>query len=173
MATNYHIIPATTPHHLTAARTLFTAYATWLNIDLTFQNFQAELSSLPGKYSPQEGGDLLLAYSSSADPSPLGCVALRPLPDKDDERQQRQQRQLCEVKRLLSGPKPVQEHYLPRHFGLPATSNVEEQHLHVGKRETVKILLVERFLCGDVIYLARVLISKVVYALIVVPRVAA
>ncbi|KAI2999157.1 acyl-CoA N-acyltransferase [Aspergillus phoenicis ATCC 13157] len=101
MATNYHIIPATTSHHLTAARTLFTAYATWLNIDLTFQNFQAELSSLPGKYSPQEGGDLLLAYSSSADPSPLGCVALRPLPDKDDERQQRQ---LCEVKRLYVTP---------------------------------------------------------------------
>lgn len=101
MPPTYQIIPATTPHHHLAARTLFTAYAAWLNIDLTFQNFQAELSSLPGKYSPQEGGDLLLAYSSSADTSssPLGCVALRPLPVKDDERQQ-----LCEVKRLYVAP---------------------------------------------------------------------
>ncbi|RAK86558.1 acyl-CoA N-acyltransferase [Aspergillus costaricaensis CBS 115574] len=101
MPPTYQIIPATTPHHHLAARTLFTAYAAWLNIDLTFQNFQAELSSLPGKYSPQEGGDLLLAYSSSADPSsssssPLGCVALRPLSSG--------QQQLCEVKRLYVAP---------------------------------------------------------------------
>ncbi|OJJ74505.1 hypothetical protein ASPBRDRAFT_193226 [Aspergillus brasiliensis CBS 101740] len=98
MATEYYIIPATTPSHLTAARTLFTAYATWLNIDLTFQNFQAELSSLPGKYSPQQGGDLLLAYSADSSSSPLGCIALRPLPSKENEQP------LCEVKRLYVAP---------------------------------------------------------------------
>ncbi|PWY95318.1 acyl-CoA N-acyltransferase [Aspergillus sclerotioniger CBS 115572] len=94
----YHIIPATTPSHLTTARTLFTTYAQYLNIDLTFQNFEAELSSLPGKYSPPDG-EILLAYSNTSPPMPLGCVALRPLPSPPES-----PRQYCEVKRLYVAP---------------------------------------------------------------------
>lgn len=43
---------------------LFLAYATSLGIDLTFQSFQTELDSLPGKYAASEGGTLLIARTN-------------------------------------------------------------------------------------------------------------
>ncbi|PYI07178.1 acyl-CoA N-acyltransferase [Aspergillus sclerotiicarbonarius CBS 121057] len=93
----YHIIPATTPSHITTARDLFITYAKWLNVDLTFQDFEGELASLPGKYAPPDG-EILLAYSTSDPSIPLGCVALRPLPDPENLRR------FCEVKRLYVAP---------------------------------------------------------------------
>ena len=71
---------------------LFTAYAQSLNIDLTFQDFAAELASFPGKYAPPSGC-ILLARSPSGG-EPLGCVALRPL----------QTTSYCEMKRLYVTP---------------------------------------------------------------------
>ncbi|TID15196.1 hypothetical protein E2P81_ATG08269 [Venturia nashicola] len=62
---------------LALIKDLFLDYTKWLNIDLTYQNFEAELAVLPGKYSPP-GGELLLARSATSN-KPLGCVALRPL----------------------------------------------------------------------------------------------
>jgi ribosomal protein S18 acetylase RimI-like enzyme len=77
---------------------LFTAYTTWLNIDLTFQDFANELASLPGKYAPPTG-DLLLARRTAND-EPLGCIALRPLPVQAETRHQK----TCELKRLYVVP---------------------------------------------------------------------
>ncbi|OJK04572.1 hypothetical protein ASPACDRAFT_56038 [Aspergillus aculeatus ATCC 16872] len=110
----YRIIPAHTPEHLSAIRSLFRAYVQWLNIDLTFQDFETELNSLPGKYGAASGGDLLLAYSSSTPEEhniPLGCVALRPLtlrsypiePSHDDG-DDRPEVKYCEMKRLYVSP---------------------------------------------------------------------
>jgi GNAT superfamily N-acetyltransferase len=76
MAT-FTITKVRTSEDLAVIRNLFIAYTKWLNIDLTYQNFQAELAVLPGKYFPP-GGELLLARSMSTN-EPLGCVALRPL----------------------------------------------------------------------------------------------
>ncbi|RAL05482.1 GNAT family N-acetyltransferase [Aspergillus ibericus CBS 121593] len=101
---SYQIIPATTPTHITTTRTLFLTYAQWLNIDLSFQNFDAELSSLPGKYAPPDG-EILLAYSTSSPSIPLGCIALRPLPDPEDPSSSPStSRRYCEVKRLWVAP---------------------------------------------------------------------
>ena len=49
------------PSDLEHIRQLLTSYTTWLDLDLEFQGFEEELSSLPGKYSLQLGGCLLLA----------------------------------------------------------------------------------------------------------------
>src|SRR4051812_27249219 len=57
---NATISPARTPADLAAAAALFTSYAAWLDIDLTFQDFAAELASLPGKYAPP-AGEIFLA----------------------------------------------------------------------------------------------------------------
>ncbi|KAK7532010.1 putative GNAT family N-acetyltransferase [Phyllosticta citribraziliensis] len=78
--TPFTIHPARTPHDFVAAATLFRAYYEWLNVDLTFQDFAAELASLPGKYAPSRGGELFLALLTPADGSPsdpVGCIALR------------------------------------------------------------------------------------------------
>ncbi|RDW90246.1 GNAT family N-acetyltransferase [Aspergillus mulundensis] len=90
--TKFRIVPAQTAEDIATAKSLFTAYVEWLNIDLSFQSFQSELGSLPGKYGAPHG-ELLLAYST--DNKPLGCVALRPLD---------QPSQTCEMKRLYVPP---------------------------------------------------------------------
>jgi putative acetyltransferase len=84
-----------TPDDLKDTITLFKAYTTWLNIDLTFQDYATELANLPGKYAPPSG-ELLLARSTSSDEA-LGCVALRPLPMTGQEG-------CCEMKRLYVAP---------------------------------------------------------------------
>ncbi len=64
---------------------LFQEYAESLGIDLCFQNFDAELQSLPGKYGPPDGKLILVLVDSLA----AGCIALRRLSDD-----------ICEMKRL-------------------------------------------------------------------------
>ena len=90
--TVYTIKSVTTAADLDAIIQLFKAYTLWLNIDLTFQGFATELSSLPGKYSPPSGS--LLLARSSATREPLGCVAVRPMSAEG----------VCEMKRLYVAP---------------------------------------------------------------------
>ena len=72
--TPFTIHPARSPHDVAATAALFRAYHEWLNIDLSFQSFAAELASLPGKYAPSAGGEILLAR---VDDEVVGCIALR------------------------------------------------------------------------------------------------
>lgn len=63
------------PELLVATRQVFTEYAKQLEVDLCFQNFEAELADLPGEYG-QPGGALLLAL---VDGEVAGCCGLRAL----------------------------------------------------------------------------------------------
>jgi ribosomal protein S18 acetylase RimI-like enzyme len=104
MARSFQIVQAQTAEDFATARTLFTAYAESLGIDLTFQSFESELQSLPSQYGPPHGA-LLLAYG--IDPKVvLGCVAVRPLVNKGHEvaQPQDQVRSCCEMKRLYVSP---------------------------------------------------------------------
>ena len=80
---------ATTSDDIQNARQLFEEYASSLGFSLCFQNFDQELESLPGKYSPPSGR-LLLAYSNE---QLAGCIALRQL-----------DAHTCEMKRLFVRP---------------------------------------------------------------------
>ena len=75
--------------HLDAIRALFVEYAAALGFDLAFQDFERELTNLPGDYAPPDGG-LLLAYYEG---QPAGCVAWHKLADD-----------ICEMKRLYVRP---------------------------------------------------------------------
>ena len=87
----FHIAPAGSDDDLAACAALFGTYAAALGIDLSYQDFDAELAGLPGRYAPPMGA-LLLARG--ADAAPLGCVGLRPLAADG----------CCEMKRLYVEP---------------------------------------------------------------------
>ena len=77
-----HIHPAI---DVTIARQLFREYAESLGVDLSFQNFEREIATLPGDYEP-----ILVAHWNS---EPAGCVALRAIEPP-----------VCEMKRLYVRP---------------------------------------------------------------------
>ncbi len=62
-----------------ASAAIFREYGDSLGIDLSFQNFEEELTSLPGLYAAPRG-TLLLAW---VDGELAGCCALRPIDDVD------------------------------------------------------------------------------------------
>jgi putative acetyltransferase len=76
-----------------AAREILREYAASLNVDLCFQNFEAELAALPGEYAAPKG-HLLLAF---VDGELAGCGGVRALPDADYAN-------ACEMKRLYVRP---------------------------------------------------------------------
>ena len=81
---------ADTADDIESVRTLFLEYAASLGFDLSFQDFDREVASLPGDYAPPSGVLLLAADGVT----PAGCVGLRPWGDADT----------CEMKRLYVRP---------------------------------------------------------------------
>ena len=82
---------ATTDHDMADARDLMRRYAQWTGIDLCFQNFEAELADLPGKYVAPLGALWLARIDTQ--PHPVGVIAVRPLDAA-----------ACEMKRLWVEP---------------------------------------------------------------------
>jgi ribosomal protein S18 acetylase RimI-like enzyme len=83
------IIQAETQEQVKDAKALFLEYAKSLNFDLCFQDFDKELASLPGDYTPPEGRLLIAMQNNQV----AGCVALRKFEDN-----------ICEMKRLYVKP---------------------------------------------------------------------
>jgi carbonic anhydrase len=76
---------------LEQVRQYFRNYAGWLGVDLSYQNFEQEMASLPGAYTAPEGR----LFFAQVDGRPAGCVGVRPLPESDG---------VCEMKRLYVTP---------------------------------------------------------------------
>jgi putative acetyltransferase len=74
---------------MTLVRALFREYQAFLGVDLCFQDFEAELAQLPGKYTPPRGR-ILFAHCGGA---LAGCVAMRPIDTIT-----------CEMKRMFVRP---------------------------------------------------------------------
>ena len=75
--------------YMSTIRELFLEYIDSLGFELDFQDYRAELASLPGKYCSPEGSLLLAIRDGKA----VGCIAMRPLNDR-----------VCEMKRLYVRP---------------------------------------------------------------------
>jgi len=75
---------ATLAHDIAYARSLMQRYAQWSGVNLCFQNFEAELAELPGKYVAPAGTLWLASFEQSAEPA--GVIAGRPLDDTACER---------------------------------------------------------------------------------------
>ena len=76
-------------HPLEQVRQFFRNYAAWLGVDLSFQNFEQEMATLPGAYAPPQGR----LFYAEHDGSPAGCVGIRALSEG-----------VCELKRLYVSP---------------------------------------------------------------------
>ncbi|TPX07439.1 uncharacterized protein E0L32_002091 [Thyridium curvatum] len=86
-----------------AATSCFRAYTEWLNMDLAFQDFGTEISTLPGKYAAPKGALLLACDPCSQEV--LGCIAMRPLDLQPEFRTKRRaDAKYCELKRLYVYP---------------------------------------------------------------------
>ena len=68
---------AASPANIQAVIACFNAYMSWLDEDVSFQDYDDEKKILPGAYSPPTGA-LLLAVDAETDQT-LGCIAFRPL----------------------------------------------------------------------------------------------
>jgi GNAT superfamily N-acetyltransferase len=88
----FDINPVRTPEDLSDTIVLLKEYVKFVNLDAGYREIETELGQLPGKYSPPIG-ELLLARRHS-DGFPIGCVAMRALPEKG----------YCEMKRLYVRP---------------------------------------------------------------------
>ena len=64
---------------LEQVRQYFRNYAAWLGVDLSYQNFDQEMASLPGAYAGPQGR---LFFAEVAG-RPAGCVGVRALPDSE------------------------------------------------------------------------------------------
>lgn len=60
------------PFELAPLVRLFRQYNAFIGIDLAFQDFDAEMATLPGKYAASHGGELYIAQCGE---TPVGCVA--------------------------------------------------------------------------------------------------
>ena len=75
-------------------RALFLEYQDWLRVDLCFQDFEAELATLPGAYAPPKGA----LWLATVDGALAGCVGFRP------HEGPRAGEGACEMKRLWLRP---------------------------------------------------------------------
>ena len=89
MAIALHTLHAGDSSRLEQVRQFFLNYAAWLGVDLSYENFDQEMRSLPGPYAPPAGR---LIYAE-CEGSPAGCVGVRPLSEG-----------VCELKRLYVTP---------------------------------------------------------------------
>ena|SRR5882724_6585403 len=121
MSPIYRLVEAVDAVQFDAARSLIEEYAAHIGasmgVDLSFQNFAAELSRLPDMYGPPSGY-LLLA---SRDDEWVGCCALRRFSDD-----------VCEMKRLYVKP-TVRGAHLGRHL----TEHLVAKALALGYRRMV------------------------------------
>lgn len=89
MTVKLHIIQSADDPAIAHVRQFFRNYAAWLGVDLSFQNFDQEMASLPGAYSAPQGR----LFFAELQGRPAGCVGIRALSDG-----------MCEMKRLYVSP---------------------------------------------------------------------
>lgn len=72
---NFDIQVARSTEDIEIAGEMFREYQEWLDVDLCFQDFENELSTLPGKYAPPSGEIFIARLNGQV----AGVVAIRPV----------------------------------------------------------------------------------------------
>ncbi len=92
MTQAFSIIEVNTPSEFKSAELLIREYVQWLNFDLSFQQFDAEMAALAAVYCPPHGR-LFLALM---DDRPMGVAGIKKFSGE-----------ACEVKRMFVRPRRV------------------------------------------------------------------
>nr|MBL8409838.1 carbonate dehydratase [Dechloromonas sp.] len=112
MTVTLRTLTANDTEALEQVRQYFRNYAGWLGVDLSYQNFDQEMASLPGAYAPPQGR----LFFAEVDGRPAGCVGVRPLQDSDG---------VCEMKRLYVTPEE-RGHGVGAHLAMAAIKAAKE-----------------------------------------------
>jgi GNAT superfamily N-acetyltransferase len=88
-AVSVRLLQAATPHQWDEARRLVREYAASLNVDLSFQNFEAELQHFTSEYAAPRGAFILAREEDRY----LACIGLRQFAEE-----------IGEIKRLYVAP---------------------------------------------------------------------
>ena len=75
------LVQATTPHQWNEARRLVREYAAALDVDLSFQNFAAELEHFPIEYAAPTGAFILVADADQY----VACIGVRQFAENTGE----------------------------------------------------------------------------------------
>ena len=78
---------------LEQVRQFFRNYAAWLGVDLSYQNFDEEMATLPGRYAAPHGRLFYAEVDGGGKRRGAGCVGIRPFAEG-----------VCELKRLYVEP---------------------------------------------------------------------
>jgi putative acetyltransferase len=127
-------ILATTQQEYAAAKELFVEYATWLNIDLCFQDFNKELLTIATTYAAEAGGIVLCKNNNDF----IGCAAIRKISTT-----------CCELKRMWVKPAfqkmGIGEKLLQECIALAKQNNYTEIKLDTLKRLVPAIQLYKKY----------------------------
>lgn len=115
--TGFSVFQATSPSQVAQVRELFLEYAQSLGFSLCFQNFDGEVSGLPGDYAPPEGRLLLAEYEGQL----AGCVALHKLT------LQNANDGICEMKRLY-----LRSQFRGKRLGRALTEHIIAEARQIG-----------------------------------------
>ena len=118
---------------LDEVRALFREYEKWLDYDLCFQGFEAELVGLPGRYAPPSGR----LWLAEVDGKLAGCVGLRSIDPST-----------CEMKRLY-----VRDFARGHGVGRALAQRVLEDARAIGYRAMrLDTLRIERMRAANALY---------------------
>jgi carbonic anhydrase len=98
------VLGATDTSALEQVRQFFRNYAAWLGVDLSYQGFDEEMASLPGRYAAPDGA----LWYAEMDGVPAGCVGIRRFSEG-----------ICEMKRFYVVPE-VRGHGVGRDLAMTA-----------------------------------------------------
>jgi len=109
------IIEAQSDYEIQTIRKLFEEYASSLNFNLSFQNFDEELNNLPSEYASPDGSLMLALHNGS----PAGCVGLRKITND-----------VCEMKRLY-----VRDNFRGLQIGKSLTEKIIAEAKRIGYKK--------------------------------------